>query len=211
MMVDVLGMRLQPRTLLGLLVAFGSAQFMTAMMLGEAIAPDYSMHTNAISDMGTIPETRLLFNTSLVVIGLFNFAAGVILYRFLDNRMLGVVFMIGGVGAIGAGLIPLDSKIGIHGLFALVAFLFINAEAVLSSRLVRNPLKIIFIAMGAIGFFFTVVMMLVDGGSLDLSGSIGHGGTERMIVYPALIWMMIFGGLQLAQSQLKATGGSNPA
>ena len=30
-------------------------------------------------------------------------------------------------------------------------------------------------------------------------GPIGHGGTERMIVYPAMLWMLAFGGHLMAQ------------
>ena len=29
-------------------------------------------------------------------------------------------------------------------------------------------------------------------------GPIGHGGAERMIVYPSMLWMMAFGGYLMA-------------
>lgn len=50
-------------------------------------------------------------------------------------------------------------------------------------------------------------MILVDAGALIVSGIIGHGGTERMIIYPALIWIMVYGlgGYLIASPDLKDT------
>lgn len=192
-------MRIKGKAWAGYLLALASGQFLLAMMLGEAIAPGYSMHDNAISDLGTIAQTKLLFNTSLVLIGLLNVAAGYLLYKENGNRRMFAVFAIGGIGAMGAGLIPLDSPIGLHGLFALFAFLFMNIEAILGSRGTPRPFALASTAAGIVGLVFVVVMILVDGGSLDVSGSIGHGGTERMIAYPALLWMVMFGGYLVAK------------
>lgn len=192
-------MRSDNETSSGLLLAIGSAQFLVMMMLLEAIAPGYSMHENAISDLGTIPETAVLFNLSLFLIGLMNMLAGWFLFRSLGDKGLFVVFGLGGIGAMGAGLIPLDSPIGAHGLFALLAFLFMNVEAIMLGLKVKGSLKVISILAGVIGIVFLVLMILVDGGSVDVSGSIGHGGVERMIAYPALIWMILFGGHLLAR------------
>ena len=182
------------RLMAGLVLVLGAAQFMTLMMLGEAIAPGYSMHDDAISDLGTIDETRLLFNSSLFAIGVLNAIGGYFLFRVHKDRTLLLVFAIGGIGAMGAGLIPLDSPVGAHGLFALLAFLFINLEAIMCARRVRNPLRLFSVAAGIVGLSFLVVMMLVDAEVVDPSSSIGHGGVERMIAYPALLWMLVYGG-----------------
>jgi hypothetical protein len=32
-------------------------------------------------------------------------------------------------------------------------------------------------------------------------GPPGHGGTERMIAYPAMLWLLAFGGYLMAQPQ----------
>jgi hypothetical membrane protein len=50
------------------------------------------------------------------------------------------------------------------------------------------------IILGAIGLVFVVVMFLGDSGAVELFGPIGHGGAERMIVYPVMVWMLSFGG-----------------
>jgi hypothetical membrane protein len=191
------------KTNAGYLLALASGQFLVALMLGESIAPGYSMHDNAISDLGTIAETELLFNTSLFLIGLLNLAAGYVLYNAIGDRKVLIVFALGGIGAMGAGLIPLDNPSGVHGLFALLAFIFINVEAMVAGRLAKFPLNMISLALGILGIIFVPVMIMVDSGSLDVSGNIGHGGVERMIAFPCLIWMLVFGGYLIASPELK--------
>ncbi len=123
-----------------------------------------------------------------------NLIAGYVLYKSIGDRKVLVVFALGGIGAMGAGLIPLDNPIGIHGLFALFAFVFLNVEAMVAGRLAKFPLNRISLLLGILGIIFVPVMIMVDSGSLDVTGSIGHGGVERMIAFPCLIWMLVFGG-----------------
>lgn len=196
-------MNLVNKTNAGYILALAAGQFLILLMLGECIAPGYSMNENAISDLGTIAETELLFNISLFLIGLLNFAAGFVLYKVLGDKKLLIVFALGGIGAMGAGLVPLDNPTGVHGLFALFAFVFLNIEAMVAGRLARSPLDKISIALGVLGIIFVPVMIMVDSGSLDASGSIGHGGVERMIAYPCLIWMLVFGGYLISSPPLK--------
>jgi len=196
-------MNLFNKTNAGYLLALAAGQFLIALMLAESIAPNYSMHDNAISDLGTIAETELLFNASLFLIGLLNLIAGYVLYKAIGGRKVLVVFALGGIGAMGAGLIPLDNPIGIHGLFALFAFVFLNVEAMVAGRLVKFPLDMTSVLLGILGLIFVPVMIMVDSGSLDVTGTIGHGGVERMIAFPCLIWMLIFGGYLISSPTLK--------
>ncbi|OPX61471.1 MAG: hypothetical protein A4E30_00880 [Methanomassiliicoccales archaeon PtaB.Bin215] len=191
------------KTIAGYLLALAAGQFLIALMLGESMAPGYSMHDNAISDLGTIAESELLFNASLFLIGLLNFAAGYVLYKAIGDRKVLIAFALGGIGAMGAGLIPLDHPSGVHGLFALFAFVFINVEAMIAGRLAKFPLNRISLLLGILGIIFVPVMIMVDSGSLDVTGSIGHGGVERMIAFPCLIWMLVFGGYLIASPELR--------
>ncbi len=195
-----LSMKLDYKTLLGLLLVIGAAQFLFVMMIGEGLAPGYSMHDNAISDLGVFNETALLFNASVLVLGVMNLVAGYMVYNVYGGRLLAAVFLVAGLAAVGVGLVPLDSKLGIHGIFALTAFVFVNIEVILASKVTKNPLRTMSILLGLVGLAFVAVMFMIDSDAADLSGSIGHGITERMIVFPGLFWMMIFGGYQLSQS-----------
>jgi hypothetical protein len=37
-------------------------------------------------------------------------------------------------------------------------------------------------------------MVIGDSGNPGIFGPIGHGGAERMIAYPAMLWMVALGG-----------------
>jgi hypothetical membrane protein len=174
-----------------------AAQFMTVIMLGASIAPGYDIRGSAISDLGVIGETALLFNFSLIAVGVLNVVGGYLLYRAHRKVWLFAVFVVAGIGAVGAGLFPLDSG-ALHGLTALVAFLAFNIEAIGVATIVVGPMRVISLLAGAIGLVFVVLMAVGDAGNNAAFGPIGHGGTERMIVYPAMLWMLAFGGYLMA-------------
>ncbi|HOI12836.1 MAG TPA: DUF998 domain-containing protein [Methanoculleus sp.] len=184
-------------TIAGVLLFLLPVQFLIALMAGAAIAPGYSINLNAISDLGVIGATAWLFNSSLFAAGLLNIAGGYFLYRACGKGWIFPVFVLAGIGAIGAAIFTLDVP-GIHGLFALLAFVFFNIQAISSASLVRGPLRMISVIAGAIGFVFLVIHAASDFGIMDLYGPIGHGGSERMIVYPALLWLAAFGGYLMA-------------
>ena len=79
-----------------------------------------------------------------------------------------------------------------------MAFLFFNVEAIATARLINGPMKIISALAGVIGLAFLIVMFLGDAEIVVLFGPIGHGGSERMIAYPPILWMVAFGGYLMA-------------
>ena len=183
----------------GVLVFVLAAQFMTVIMLAASMAPAYDVSGGAISDLGVIPETAALFNVSLVVTGLLNLVAGSLLYVERRSLVLLGVYVAAGAGAVGAGLVPLDRS-DTHGLFALAAFLFFNLQAIASSGIVEGPMRIVSVLAGTIGLVFVVIMVIGDAGTPAIFGPIGHGGAERMIVYPVMLWLLAFGGYLLGRS-----------
>jgi hypothetical protein len=44
-------------------------------------------------------------------------------------------------------------------------------------------------------------MLIGDGGNPAVFGAIGHGGSERMIAYPAMLWLLVFGGYLIASPE----------
>ena len=186
----------------GILLLILAAQFMTVIMLAASMAPGYDVGQGAISDLGVIPETALLFNLSLIAVGLLNIWAGALLYRIHGRRWILAIFGLAGIGAAGAGLVPLDTS-DLHGIFALVAFLFFNLQAIAAAAIVRGAMRAVSVLAGALGLAFVVVMVIGDSGTPGIFGPIGHGGAERMIVYPAMLWMLAFGGYLMSD---RATG-----
>jgi hypothetical membrane protein len=185
------------RRLPGLLLFVLSAQFMTVIMLAASMAPGYGLSDGAISDLGVIRETALLFNLSLVGVGVLNLAAGWLLYRTHRRPWILAAFVLAGAGATGAGLVPLNAS-ELHSLFALFAFLFFNIEAIACSPLVTGPMRWISALAGVTGLAFVVLMVIGDAGNPAVFGAIGHGGAERMIVYPPMLWMLAVGGYLMA-------------
>ena len=187
-------------TIAGLLFFTLAAQFMTVIMLAAAMVPGYDFRAAAISDLGVLPETALLFNVSLVLVGVFNLLGGYFFYRTHGKRWLLAVFALASVGAIGAGLFPLDTG-GLHGIAALLAFVFFNVQAVGSATRLTGIMRILSVLAGGLGLVFVVLMALGDAGNAAAFGAIGHGGTERMIVYPVMLWLVAFGGYLLGESE----------
>jgi hypothetical membrane protein len=182
----------------GALLFLLAAQFMTVIMLAASMAPAYDVNGGAISDLGVIRETAFLFNVSLVAVGALNLIAGLLFFRSHGRLWILVIFVLAGLGAAGAGLVPLDTS-DLHGIFALVAFLFFNVEAIACATVIDGPMKTVSLLAGIVGLAFVVVMVIGDSGTTAIFGPIGHGGAERMIVYPPMFWMMAFGGYLMGQ------------
>jgi hypothetical membrane protein len=191
------------RRVAGLLLFVLAAQFMTVIMLAASILPAYDYSGAAISDLGVFKETALLFNASLLAVGLLNIVGGLLFYRSHRRPWVLATYVLAGVGAIGAGLITLGTS-DLHSLFALVAFVCFNLEAIATGGIVNGPLRAVSILAGLVGFVFVVLMVIGDGGNTAAFGAIGHGGTERMIVYPAMLWMLALGGYLMAATDREA-------
>ena len=181
----------------GLLLLLLAAGFLTVITLGGSIAPGYDYAGGAISDLGVIPETAVLFNATLLAVGLLNIAGGYLFYRWHGRSWILVTFVVAGIGAIGAGLFPLSTG-NFHGLSALAGFVFFNLEALAAATVLPRPMNVISAGAGLIGLVFVVLMAIGDAGYSAAFGAIGHGGTERMIVYPVMLWLLVLGGYLIA-------------
>jgi hypothetical membrane protein len=197
--------RTNERELAGLCFLAIGAAFLTTTMLLASMAPSYDYAGGAISDLGVIPETALLFNGLLVLVGVLNGGAGIMLYRLGASPWLLAVYLVAQIGAIGAGVIPLDRG-GLHSLFALLAFVFFNLEAVVTGGVIRGPVRLLGILAGGVGLAYAVIMLIGDGGNAGVFGAIGHGGAERMIVFPTMLWLIAAGGYLLGQRSEPAAG-----
>jgi hypothetical membrane protein len=188
----------------GVLLFALAAQFLTVIMLAASMAPGYDIAGGAISDLGVVEETALVFNVSLVLVGILNISGGWLFSRTHRRGLVLAPFVIAGVGAIGAGVFPLNSG-GLHGLFALAAFVAFNIEAIAVGTVVSGPMRPLSLLAGGVGIVFVALMVVGDSGNAAAFGPIGHGGTERMIVYPSMLWMLAFAGSLMAAREDGAT------
>jgi hypothetical membrane protein len=183
--------------LAGVLLFVLAAAFLIVTMLAASIAPDYDFKGGAISDLGVIDETALMFNGLLVVMGALNITAGYLFYRAHGRVWLLGLYVIAGIGTVGAGLFPLDTG-GLHATFALVAFLVYNLEGLGTAAVIAGPMRSLGFIAGAVGLIYTVLMVIGDSGNTAVFGPYGHGGSERMIAYPVMLWLAALGGYLMA-------------
>ena len=190
----------------GVFFFIASTQFVLGLVIAEALYPDYSMSGNYISDLGVGPSS-MIFNSSIFLLGLLSIIGSYFLRRIISFRTLSVLLALMSIGAIGAGIFTKNST-AIHGAVSSMAFLFSGLSAIASFKVLKRPLSVISVILGVI----VLGALALFAGGLLASGSfteieaqdsvfflgLGPGGMERMIVYPALIWLAGFSGYLIA-------------
>jgi hypothetical membrane protein len=81
-----------------------------------------------------------------------------------------------------------------HGIFAMVIFLAGGVGAITSFRIVKSPLRFVFICLGLISLFFLFT-------SNSFVPALGVGGTERWVFYPIVFWLTGLGGYLLGSKE----------
>ncbi len=202
----------------GVLFLAAGAQFIFGLVIAEASYPGYSVSDNYISDLGVGPSS-MIFNSSAFLFGLLSITGTYFLPRVADYRSLKVLLLLMAIGAMGVGMFT-SAFTMVHGVVSLMAFGFGGLSAIASFRVSRLPLSVLCVTLGvmtlaALGLF---ACGLVTTGSLasteppdsEFFLGIGPGGMERMIVYPALIWLILFSGNLIALSGKQENLKENP-
>lgn len=196
------GMRFEDRQWAGLLLFAGTAEFAIGLTIAEIVYPGYSMSTNFISDLGVKTGAAIVFNTSVILLGLAVLAAAWFLFRAFKDRYLSITVALAGVGALGVGIFTEDYP-GIHTAVSFVAFLFSALSAILTFRIVRPPLQYLSVLLGVASL---VALGLFASGTY---AGLGQGGMERMIVWPVLIWGSALGGYLMAAPSAPQEGSAS--
>ena len=170
----------------GLLLAIGSVLCVLGIITAEALYPGYSTSENYISDLGVGPSA-LIFNSSVFLLGVLAVSGVYFIQKAFSFKLFSILAAIAGIGAMGVGLFPEDAGI-IHAAFSLITFLFAGISAIASYRLEKPPLSYLSIMLGTMSL---VALVLFSSG---IYLGLGKGGMERMIAYPALLWMVGFSG-----------------
>ena len=185
-------MALDVRKLTGLLLFLGLTQFMIGLMIAAVLTPGYDIANETISALG-IQEAALWLNGTTILLGIFALAAAYSIRTVFGSLVVTSLLALTGIGAIGVGVFPAtDPLAGIHGVFALITFLFANITAIYAARFLRAPLLHLSVILGAVGL--VALGLFLSGQYLGL----GIGGMERMIVLPVLAWGIALGGYLMA-------------
>src|SRR3989440_6841817 len=178
-------MRLEDRQWAGLFLLAGTTQFAIGMIIAEAVDPSYSVSTNYISDLG-VRAGAAVFNTSIILLGITILATSWFLLRAFKDRILMILVLLAGVGAVGVGVFTEAFGV-LHAIVSFITFLFAGLSAILAFRILRPPLSYVSVLLGvgslaALGLFISNNFL-----------GLGNGGMERVIVYPVLTWGIGFG------------------
>lgn len=172
----------------GLWLLVGGVEILFMIHLSEFLYPGYNVSTNYISDLGVGPmPSSAIFTVAVVMFGLMALSAAALFRQRNKKSLMWMLLALSGIGAIGVGAFNMDYVPLIHRASALAAFLFGNLAVLYSHRMVRPPVSYVFAVLGLIG----LAALALFGAGVYLS--LGVGGMERMILYPAMFWAIGFG------------------
>lgn len=184
----------------GVLFFVAVTQFILCLAIAEALYPGFSLSDNYISDLGIGPSS-IVFNSSVFLLGLLLVIGTYLLRHISDLKTVNMLLFLMAVGAMGAGVFTKNFTVA-HGAVSSIAFFFSGLSAIASAKVLKKPLSLISIVLGAI----TIGALVLFSSGMITSGSLtsniaydsnfylglGPGGMERMIIYPALMWLAGF-------------------
>ena len=186
----------------GALFFVAVAQFILGLTIAEALHPGYSVSANYVSDLG-IGSFSVVFNSSVFLLGMLLLIGTYFLRHTSEFKTVNILLFLMALSAMGVGIFNKEFTI-VHGAVSSLAFLFAGLSAIVSAKVLKSPFSLISIFLGAmtIGALALYSIGMTTSGSLtsnieyDSSFYLGLGpcGMERMIVYPALIWLAGFSG-----------------
>ncbi len=184
----------------GVLLVLAGSTILMGIITAEALYPDvYTTHDNEISDLGaTRPPNSIIrqpsatvFNAIMIVSGVGILGGAYGLHRSFRSRRVTISVASLGVGVLGVGVFPGNVE-GLHPLFALTAFTSAGIAAILSAHVQTKPFGYLSILLGVVTLVALVVGVAGEG--TPVFDKLGDGGVERWIAYPAVLWLVSFGG-----------------
>ena len=174
----------------GVLFFIAATQFVLGLIVAEALYPGYSISKNYISDLGVGPSA-MVFNASIFLLGSLMIVGTYFLQRAFNVKILTVLLTLAALGSMGVGIFTENIE-PMHGIVALIVFLFGGLSAIYSYKLMKLPFSLINVLLGLMSLLASVLYIV------NQYLGLGAGGMERIIVYPILIWTIGFGGYLIA-------------
>ncbi len=195
-------MRYSGTRVAGALFLVAVVQFILGLTIAEALYPGYSASDNYISDLGIGPSS-IVFNSSALLLGALALAGTLSIRKVAKFKNVFTPLVLMAAGAMGVGVFTEDARVA-HGASALTTFVFSGLSAIASYRVLEKPLSTLSIVLGAVSLGSLVLYLagfitsgsLANNAALDSSFflGLGPGGMERMIIYPALVWLAALSG-----------------
>jgi hypothetical membrane protein len=197
----------------GVVFLVAAIQFVIAMLVVQYAYPCtngvcYNPGTNPISDLGNTVTSAIwpVFNYSIVLFGalmlLGIFMASKAFRKGMLSRIGLVILAIAVLAGAGVGVVPENTILAIHSIFALVAFwggglgVLLLGLSMLGDRNWKGVATYSVFSGAAIIVVLLAFMLPTFGlhAAWALSGGgFGFGGFERLAVAPLLLWIIVIG------------------
>ncbi|HLA82239.1 MAG TPA: DUF998 domain-containing protein [Thermoleophilia bacterium] len=187
-----------------LLFGMGIAALM-GIITAEALYPaGYTTGGSEISDLGaTRPPDSIIhqpsasiFNSVMMVGGVFTIVAAFFLYRAFRRTVPAVLLGLFGLGVLGVGVFPGDHEPA-HSVFALMTFVTGGLAAIAAYMVETSPFRYYSVLLGTVPLV-SIILYAALGDANPMAG-LGNGGIERWVTYPILLWVTGFGGHLMAR------------
>jgi hypothetical membrane protein len=195
----------------GIIFFIAATQFVLGIIISEALYPGYSVSANYISDLGIGPSA-LVFNSSAFLLGLLLLVGTYFLRQVSVFKTVNVLLFLMAVGAMGVGVFTKNYRTA-HGAVATMAFFFGGLSAISSFRVLKKPLSLMSIVLGAVtlGALALFSCGMITSGSLtgDIAYDssfylgLGPGGMEHLIIYPLGMWLAGFSWHLVTQGEMQ--------
>ena len=188
-------------TLSGSFFLIGGIQWFLGLLAAESWYDGYSSRIDYVSDLGTGP-TALIYNSSVFLMGLLVVIGSFFLYQARGKKILPVLLILSGIGAMGVGIFPADQQ-PMHSVFTLLAILFGAFGLIASYPHQKKPMSIIAVVLGAMSLVLSFVFFPYLGlpvGSTETFLGMAKGSMERWAIYPILAWIIAFGSYLIGTS-----------
>ncbi|MEK7572141.1 MAG: DUF998 domain-containing protein [Patescibacteria group bacterium] len=204
----------------GVLFFLAGTTLVIGILLAEILYPArYSISQNMISTLAASPPphsvihqpSATVFDHAMSISGMLLMSASFVLFRLYRRSIFIISTFLLGMGTLGVGLFPAFHA-HVHPLVALTAFLFGGIAAITSFNMSRFPLSILSVFLGSVSLFFLFLGTILPHVVVPVFGA---GGTERMVLYPLVLWLVGFGGYLMNSFTVlrlpKRERGNNPA
>ena len=184
----------------GTLLIVACIQYLIAVNISESMFPgNYSIALNSLSDLGgSIPlvdPSALIFNISNIILGILIVAAVYLILKSGGCRLFSSCLLIFGI-SIGLLGIFTEYTPAIHVTLAAFASIFGSLALLFSYRLGINiQMTVISIVLGLIALItFISPLIFGIGDTNPFRLYFGMGGSERLIIYPIILYLTALGG-----------------
>jgi hypothetical membrane protein len=181
----------------GILLVIGGIMYVLIGNIAESMFPGYSIATNSLSDLGGLlasTQVATLFNCTNIILGILILSSAYLIIKSGGCRLFSSCLAIFGFCIAALGVFP-EYVQGLHVTFAVIAFVFGGLALLFSYRLGINiPMIIISIILGLIALFTIATPFIFGVGPNNPLDVFGKVGSERLIIYPILMYLTALGG-----------------